>query len=200
MTQKIRLNERRDLALDEQDILEAMRDFGAYLDISPDDFRAIYTKAYAIAHTRFLEEICADQVMSSPVLSVAPSMSVRAAIDFLDAQNISGAPVLDGAGQLLGVLSETDIARLAGGSRRPSPMHLLRSVLSQTFDPACLEVAVETIMTREVICVSPQTSLAEMLSLVNSHDINRLPVTEAGKRVVGLVSRTDLLNVLSTLR
>ncbi len=79
-------------------------------------------------------------------------------------------------------------------------MHLLRSVLRQNFDPACLNVAVESIMTRDVICVDPKTSLSAMLALVNTHDINRLPVTDTGKHLLGLVSRTDLLNILSTLR
>ena len=59
MAGKIHLHHERSRHLDGNDILEAMRDFGSYLDISPDDFQQIYAMAYARARERFLQGILA---------------------------------------------------------------------------------------------------------------------------------------------
>ncbi|MBQ7608949.1 MAG: CBS domain-containing protein [Desulfovibrionaceae bacterium] len=181
---------------DDSDVMKAMREFGSFLDITPDDFRELYTKAYAEARARFFEERTAAQIMSTPVLSIRPSMTCADAVRFFDEHNISGAPVALEDGQIVGVLSETDIARLVGGTRRPSPMHLLKAVLEKPIEPNALSVPVDTIMTKEAICVQKETSLAAMLDIIHTKAINRLPVIDADKKLVGIVSRTDLLNTL----
>ena len=197
MDRKILLRDDRSFGLSEEDVLEAMRSFGAYLDITPEDFRAVYTSAFGIARRRFLEGVTAANIMSAPVLTMSSAMSLRDAVDFLDEHNISGAPVEDGR-RLVGVLSETDIARAADGAFRPSPMHLLRSVLRENFSPTCLNRTVAEVMTREVITVRPDTSLAEMLAVVKARNINRLPVLNPEGRLAGLVSRPALPNTLGS--
>ena len=199
MPQKILVQANPVNMMDEDDILAAMKEFGSYLDISPDDFRAIYAMAYTKVRTRLLEGITARDIMSHPAISVPPDMRLRDAVDFLDEHNISGVPVTNDK-QLVGLLSETDIARIAGGTRRPTPMHLLRVVIKNTFDPSFLDTQVENCMTKNVISVLPNISLSTMITLIQKHDINRLPVTDDKNNLLGLVSRTDILNTLSKLR
>ena len=81
-----------------------MRDFGSYLDITPEDFRLVYAKAYAIARRRFLKDITAADIMSNPVLTVPADMPLRDAVEFLDEHNISGAPVVNCDGAMAGIL------------------------------------------------------------------------------------------------
>ena len=181
---------------DDDDVMTAMKEFGSFLDITPDDFRELYTKAYSRARSRFFEERTAGDIMSHPVLSILPTMTIAQAVHFFDEHNISGAPVGDADGHILGVLSETDIARLVGGTQRPSPMHLLKVVLDKPLDPASLDATVDSIMTRDAICVRQTTSLAAMLDIIRKKDINRLPVVDADNKLLGIVSRTDLLNTL----
>ena len=199
MDRKILLATERVLNLEENDVVSAMRDFGSYLDITPEDFRVVYAKAYAIARRRFLGDITAADIMSNPVLTVPADMSLRDAVEFLDEHNISGAPVVNREGAMAGILSETDIARIAGGTRRPSPMHLLRAVMSREFNLGCLDVPVSHVMTKEVISATPATSLSIMIDTMGKRNINRLPVLESGS-LAGIVSRTDLLNTLGALQ
>lgn len=199
MDRTLPLRAERAHSLDDADVMTAMRAFGGYLDITPDDFREIYARAFAIARQRLLSSITAADIMSRPVLTVPSSMHVREAIGFLDEHNISGAPVSDDGISPVGLLSETDIARTAGGTAEPTPMHLLRAVLRQEFDPACLDRYVRDIMTSPAVSVRPSATLADMLALVGTRHINRLPVTNAEGRLVGLVSRTDILNTLGSV-
>ena len=198
MDRKIHLTHERFLNLEENDVISAMRDFGSYLDITPEDFRIVYAKAYAIARRRFLEEITAADIMSNPVLTVPADIPLRDAVEFLDEQNISGAPVLNHDGTMAGIISETDIARMAGGTRSPSPMHLLRAVMRNKFDSSCLDAPVSHVMTKEVVTATPAMPLSKMINTMSNRNINRLPVLDSGN-LVGIVSRTDLLNTLGAL-
>ncbi len=200
MSQKIRLQTDLSSTLEENDVLAAMREFEGYLDISPDDFREIYTKAYAKARRRLFEGITAKDIMSHPVITIAPTMTAKAAVDFFDEHDITGAPVVDEEARILGILSETDIARIVGGTRRPTPMHVLRAILQQTFSPELLAIPVSHIMTKDAVCIAPETTLAAMLERIHSNNISRLPVVDTAHCLVGLVSRTDLLNTLGSLR
>lgn len=199
MDRTTHLTPERFLNLEENDVISAMRDFGSYLDITPEDFRVVYAKAYAIARRRFLEDITAANIMSNPVLTVPADMPLRDAVVFLDEHNISGAPVVNRDGALAGIVSETDIARIAGGSRRPSPMHLLRAVMRREFDLGCLDEPVAHVMTKEVVSATPTTPLSIMIETMGKRNINRLPVLESGS-LAGIVSRTDLLNTLGALQ
>ena len=199
MNRKIHLVPERFLNLEENDVLSAMRDFGSYLDITPEDFRIIYAKAYAIARRRFLENITAADILSYPVLTVTTDMPLRDAVTFLDEHNISGAPVVNPDGAMVGILSETDIAHTAESTCRSSPMHLLRAIMRREFDLGSLDKAVAHVMTKEVVSATPSTPLSAMIETMGKRNINRLPVLDAGS-LVGLVSRTDVLNTLGALQ
>lgn len=198
--EKISFQVTREKCLNDSDVLEAMQEFGSYLDISPDDFRAIYTNAYAKARARIFEGIKARDIMSHPVITIPCGTTVRQAVELLDDRNISGVPVVDEADQLVGILSETDIARLSGSTKRASLMHLLRMVLKHTFSPQQLDIPVERIMTRDVVCVPDDISLVPLLTIMQEKNVKRLPVKDSKGHLVGLVSRGDLLTTLGSIR
>ena len=70
---------------------------------------------------------------------------------------------------------------------------------AEAVDPAMLEAPVESIMTRDVCSVDPDTPLAGMLGLMHERGINRLPVLDGG-HVAGVVTRTDLLKVFGAIQ
>jgi CBS-domain-containing membrane protein len=115
---------------------------------------------------------------------------------------ISGLPVVDSAGRVVGMVTEGDLLRrveLGTGGRTPG-------WLSQFFAPGrAAEDYVRThgrviceIMTQSVISVAPDTSLAEVVQIMESQQVKRLPVLQDGK-LVGIVSRADLLRALFRL-
>jgi CBS domain-containing protein len=111
--------------------------------------------------------------MSDRVISIRPDTTVEEAIRALVKHNISGAPVVDDEGALVGVISEFQL-------------------LEVTYDPELKQATIADFMTRDVIAVSPNTLLTTAANLFVVHRIRRVPVLEEG-RLVGILSRRDIL-------
>jgi CBS domain-containing protein len=141
----------------------------------------------------------AADVMTSNVISVRADASVGEIAEILLTNRISGVPVVDDAGDLIGIVSEGDlIHRVEVGTerRRSWWLELLSSkqILAHEFIKAHARKAAD-LMSRHVITVRPDTPLSDLASLLDKHGIKRVPVTENGK-LVGIVSRANLVQAL----
>ena len=195
MNRKIALSPRDPVPLAPEDIYRGMQEVGSYLDITMQDFRELYEHAYRIARDRILSSVTAGDIMRSPALCVHEEDSVRDVVRFLDEHRISGAPVVDAENRIAGIVSESDIVGLVGDDGAVTAMHLLHLLLQQgTCSVARLDAAVGTILTRDCITAAAETPLGELLGLLQRHGINRLPILNADRQPVGLVSRTDIIN------
>jgi CBS-domain-containing membrane protein len=103
--------------ISDEDVVAAMRAMRGYIDITPADFRQIYQVAYALAKERMLNALKAADIMRRPVHAIAAGADLIAAATLLAEKGVSGAPVIDGDGRIVGVLSEKDFLRKNG--RRP---------------------------------------------------------------------------------
>lgn len=143
----------------------------------------------------------ARDVMVRGVISVGPDMPVRAAANAMVRNRISAIPVIGLDAKLVGIVSEGDLIRRVENrtERRRSwwlEMFVSTDQLAQEFVKSHAK-NVRDVMTREVITVSPQTSLRDIAGLMEKHAIKRVPVVEDGK-VVGIVSRANLLQALAS--
>ncbi|MGE3541399.1 MAG: CBS domain-containing protein [Candidatus Tectimicrobiota bacterium] len=127
--------------------------------------------------------------MSQPVISICPQDSLQEAAARMRQHRIRHLPVLQ-QGRLVGMLSERDVQ-----SALPSPATTL-SLGEVRFYLTRIRVA--DVMTRQVVVLSPTTSLAEAARLIRHKKLGALPVL-AGQDVVGIVTTTDLLEFLSAL-
>ncbi|MBL8900640.1 MAG: CBS domain-containing protein [Planctomycetes bacterium] len=121
----------------------------------------------------------ARDVMAKTLISLRPEHSLAEAIVFLRSKQISGAPVIDGAGQLVGMLSEYDCLRVLASGEFFDEDH-------------AEEQTVGANMTREMTTVDIDADLYSIAHLFLSRKLRRVPVLEQG-RVVGCVSRRDVL-------
>ena len=145
----------------------------------------------------------AAQVMTHPPVSAGPTMSVREIAKLLLQHAISAVPIIDASGTLLGIVSEGDLIRRRDVARDERASWWLE-VLAEGQDLAPELLAyihsgdrlARDVMTREVITVEEQTPLLEVVRLLEQHGIKRVPVLRQG-RVVGIVSRADLLRALT---
>jgi CBS domain-containing protein len=141
----------------------------------------------------------AKDVMTSPVLTVAPETSVTDVARLLLDRHISAAPVVDGDGQLLGIVSEGDLMRRPeSGTERRASWWL--SLISDPQDEAreyfkSHGMHARDVMSRQVISVSEDTPLQEIAALLEKYRIKRVPVVR-DRKVVGIVSRANLLQAL----
>lgn len=123
--------------------------------------------------------ITAGQIMTSEIATIQPEASIQSAIDLLLERRVSGLPVVDDNDELVGMITEFALLAIAYDSH----------VQCQT---------VEQHMTKEVITVETSEPVNRVADLCIVHRVRRVPVME-GKRLVGLISRRDLLRALIEL-
>ena len=100
--------------LTEADILEAMKKIPGYLDITPRDFKEIYTLAYREAIVRLSQEVFAAEIMTRDVVVVKEETPLAEVAAAMGARGITGVPVVDENGRVTGVISEKDfLARMS---------------------------------------------------------------------------------------
>jgi CBS domain-containing protein len=144
----------------------------------------------------------AAEVMESHVISVRPETTVCDVARELVARKISAVPVIDEGGSLVGIVSEGDlIRRVEAGTEKHRSWWLelltTNAQLATDYVKSHARYASE-VMTREVVTVREDTSLAEIAKLFEAHNIKRVPVVRNGT-VIGIVGRADLLHVLAEL-
>jgi len=142
----------------------------------------------------------ARDIMTSSVQTVRPDTPVTEIAKRLIERNISGVPVVDDDGQVVGIVSEGDLMRRAENQteRRPSwwlawfgmPEDRQRNYIKTHGTHA------RDIMSPNVITVGEDAPLAEIAATLEKHRIKRVPVVRDGK-LVGIVSRGDLLQGLA---
>jgi CBS-domain-containing membrane protein len=115
--------------------------------------------------------------MTTKVRTIWPGASLREAASYLRELRVSGLPVVDRHGRVIGVLSESDVVRAAVG-------------------PAGARTSVADAMSAPAIATRPEASLDEAARTMIERDVTRLPVVERG-RLVGIVSRSDVVAALA---
>ncbi len=119
----------------------------------------------------------AREIMSTAVISVTPEVAIDEAMAILIENKISGLPVVDGEGRLVGILSEVD------------RLKMLRNPASIRF------TQVGDIMTRNVVSVHADVPLNSVADLLLGGAMRRLPVMDEGG-LIGIISRCDLVRAL----
>lgn len=141
----------------------------------------------------------AHQIMSRHVVTVSSDASIYDAAFILLNANVSAAPVVDAAGKLVGIISESDLARRPeiGTLPRKSLLDCLvadEPTLAQDFIRSHSR-RVADVMTRDVVTAGAQARLMEIAGLMARHSVKRIPIVWEG-RLLGIVSRADLLRGL----
>lgn len=141
----------------------------------------------------------AADVMTACVVSISPDSSVFDAAELLVSMHFSALPVVDDSGKIVGIVSEADLMRRPEIGTAPHHSWLSR-MLADEGKAAAEYVAfhsrrVGDVMTRKVIVVRAEATLAEVAESMVKHKVKRVPVV-SDNAVVGIVSRSDLLRVL----
>src|SRR6516225_4746040 len=143
-------------------------------------------------------------VMVSPVMTVGENETVRDAAKLLIAKRISAVPVVDGAGKLVGIVTEADLLhRAEAGTERPVAWWL--SLISG--DRALADEYVKSharkvkdVMTRDVKTAEPDTPLVDIADLFEEKHIKRVPIVSKGGDLLGIVSRADIIQAVASAR
>jgi CBS domain-containing protein len=144
----------------------------------------------------------ACDVMMTPVTTVSPDMTVQEAAKILVKERISGAPVIDSFGRLVGMLSEGDLIRRVELDTEDSGYRSWWLGLFFSNRDAADYVkshghVVRDVMTEEVVTVEETTSLKAIAKTLETRRIKRVPVVRSGQ-LVGIVSRANLVQALAS--
>lgn len=145
----------------------------------------------------------ADVMTRDPIV-VSPETPLKEAIQILAEKRISGLPVVDNTGQLVGVISETDLMWQESGVSPPAYIMFLDSVIYLE-NPAkydrelhkALGQTVGEVMTAEVTTTTPEKSLREAAGIMHERSVGRLPVVDSAGTVIGILTRGDIVRVMA---
>jgi CBS domain-containing protein len=144
----------------------------------------------------------AHQIMTRPVITVTPDTTIVQAANIMLRKHVSGLPVVDAAGKLVGIISEGDFIRRSEIGTQRKRGQFLRFILGSGKEASDFVHEhgrkVAEIMTREPLTITEDTALEEIVELMEKNQVKRLPVIRDNK-VVGIVSRANLLQAVASL-
>lgn len=133
-----------------------------------------------------------SEIMSTNVVTVKPDMTLKAAARAMVSGRISGLPVVDDDDHLVGILTEADFIHHESDRGEEGRAGLLGTLVGLRQKEAEFTTVAEA-MTEKVVTVSPDESHTSVARLMEKHRIKRLPVVDDDGRVVGIVSRLDVM-------
>jgi len=131
----------------------------------------------------------ARDIMTTPVVTVRRDHEIKECARLLAGQEINALPVVEGDGTLVGIVSEKDL--LPFEAVPPSVERIIPLPVNRRGAPS----TAEQVMTRDVVTFSPDAEVSRVAWTMVDRHLKTIPIVEAG-RVVGIVSRRDLLRVL----
>ena len=122
-------------------------------------------------------------LMTTEVIKVSPDTPIKEAAQLMFRHRVSGLPVVEDDGTLGGIITEADFLR----------MEVARG---EAEDPQPIE-SVSEVMSRGVVTVGPEEGIAEAAKIMVVQDVKRLPVVDDEERLLGIISRLDIVAVFT---
>ncbi|WP_306549763.1 CBS domain-containing protein [Desulfobulbus sp.] len=147
--------------------------------------------------------LTAQNIMTSEVITVKENATVRELAALLLTSNISGAPVVDDAGKVIGVVTESDLIFQNKKVHLPTAFAILDAFVflerPEKMEMELKKIAgskVGDICSRKLISVGPETELEELATLMAEKKIHTLPVMSEG-RLVGVIGKSDIIRTIA---
>jgi CBS domain-containing protein len=144
----------------------------------------------------------AAQIMSRDVITVRPDAGLKELAEILTLHRISGVPVLDEDGRLVGVVSQSDLVAVNKNPHVPKSVTLFDWVIYlESMDKFQAEMSkmagirAADIMTPQPMTVTPDATLEELATIMTERKIHTLPVMDQG-RLVGVIGKLDIVRSL----
>ncbi len=142
-------------------------------------------------------------VMTKKVITVTTEDSVEECARLLHKHNISGLPVMDKEDRVAGIVTEGDLIRRASRIKAPGYLEILGGLIylgspGKFVDELQRAMSLEAgrLMTKGLISIKPDDTMEKAATLMVEKEINRLPVIDENQKLVGIVSRRDIMKRL----
>ncbi|PYZ94682.1 hypothetical protein CR194_03890 [Salipaludibacillus keqinensis] len=145
----------------------------------------------------------AKDIMTTSVVSVTLDDSVKTCAKLLMEHQFSGLPVIDEKGQLVGIVTESDLIKRASNVRSPAVLELLGGLIyldnpNKYIDELKRAMAekVKDLMSTKVVTINEDDTIEQAATTLLAKKFKRLPVVDSEGKVVGIISRRDILSYL----
>lgn len=149
-------------------------------------------------------DLLAKDIMNEQVIACLPETKLEDAVRTLAEQEISGMPVIDATRRVVGIISENDLL-LSDHLEAPRMktalfgFYILRqSVMDRMAELRGLRV--EDVMTKSVISFGPDTPVDDIAAAMVDKRINRVPIVDEGRHLLGILSRADIIRAMAQSR
>lgn len=171
-----------------EDVEQALREFGEYVDITRDDLQRLIKQTEKHALRRSMGEVRAADIMSRDLRWSTPDAFIEEALESLQSHRLRALPVVDGgSGKLLGIVTLVDLLRYF----RPSPAGARDSRLRYLRG-----TKLRAIMSAPVQAVPADAHMVDLVFLLSDRGLHCLPVVDGEQRLVGMITQTDLIAAL----
>lgn len=182
--------------LTEEDLRAALADLKGYVDITEEDLMKIYSSALRYARKRAMVALPVSDLMTRDVVTIDPDADLREAARRLSGLRISGMPVVDAQHRVLGIISEADLLSLAGVKKGHTFKDVLRHVLGSPLPVRKKGNTVGEVMSTPAITTHPDRDVRSVAAILDEKRIKRLPVVDEAGRLVGVISRADIVRAM----
>ncbi len=183
-------------SISEEDLREALKEMRSYVDVTEEDLKKIYEIALRHARERAALRIPVRVIMTTKVVSIRPDADVHEAARLLSEHRISGMPVVDDRERVVGVISEADLLMLAGLDRGHTFKDILHRILGQPSPSRKSGDTVAQVMSAPPLTAKADDDVTEVASILDERRIKRLPVVDDQGKVVGIISRADIIRAI----
>jgi CBS domain-containing membrane protein len=185
------------LGIDKNDLHQALRDMDVYLDVSEADLKQIYSRAGMHAYQRKMGEITCGDIMSRDVTSVEFGTELEEAWAQLRFHKIAAIPVVDSARRVIGIISLVDFLKRANLKTYETFEDKLIKFIRRT--PGLTSEKPEVvgqIMATPAVTAPEDMHIVELVPLLSDHGLHHIPIVNAERRLVGMVTQSDLIAAL----
>jgi CBS domain-containing membrane protein len=179
------------------DIDAALREFNQVIDVSRSDLETLLSQAEAVAYRRRLGALLCAQVMSRDVVSIQFGSSLTEAWALMRQHRVKALPVVDKARRIVGIVTQSDFLRHANLDSTIGLGERLRDFVRPSGRSSSdRPEVVGQIMTRSVRVASADRFVVDLVPLFSQHGHHHIPIVDADKRLVGIITQSDLVRAL----
>lgn len=191
-------NTPKDFEISDEDLRAALNEIKTYVDITEEDLKTIYSIALRHAKERLASKIPVSDVMTREVVAVKKDADIHEVSRLLSENRISGLPVTDDENRVIGVVTEADVLSMAGMRSGHTFKDIIRHILGEPLPEQKAGGRVEDVMTSPAITTRPHTDIREVAKVLDDKRIKRLPVVDEEGRLIGIISRADIVRAAVT--
>ena len=186
------------IELTEDDLRDALKEFGGYIDITENDLKKLYEIAAKISREKCIHSWLAREIMSRDVITAKEDTDIHEAGRLLIKHKISGMPVVDNENHIVGMITEADLLTIAGIPRGHIFSDVvMKYILNKPTPQHRAGKKVKDIMSSPVITVNPDITVKKIAMILDEKRIKRVPVVDEANKLIGIVSRGDIIRVVS---